>query len=206
MNKNIIIRRETERDFHTVECLTREAFWDVYKPGCDEHLVAHKLRQSKSFLPDLDFVAVHDGCCIVGNIMYSVAQVIDDSGCVNSVLTFGPLSVLPEFQRQGVGAGLVRHSLTVAQKTKYSAVIIFGDPAYYHRFGFENANKFGITTADGANFDAFMALELHDHALESITGRFYEDNVFHIDPVELTEFEKAFPFREKHVTDTQLKL
>lgn len=205
MNANMIIRRETEQDYNAVECLTRDAFWDVYKPGCDEHLVAHKLRHSKAFLPDLDFVAVHDGC-IVGNIMYSVAQVINDSGCAYSVLTFGPLSVLPEFQRQGVGAALVRHSLAVARKTKYPAVIIFGNPAYYHRFGFENAKEFGLTTADGANFDAFMVLELHEHALESITGRFYEDDVFHIAPIELTEFEKAFPYREKHVTDTQLKL
>ena len=198
------IRLETERDYSAVECLTRDAFWDVYKPGCDEHLVAHKLRHSKAFLPDLDYVAVQDGR-ILGNIMYSVAQVINDGGCVHSVITFGPLSVLPEFQGQGVGAALVRHTLAVAQKTGYPAIIIFGDPAYYHRFGFENASNFGITTSDGASFDAFMALELHDRALESIIGRFYEDDVFHIDPDELTEFEKAFPYREKHVTDTQLK-
>ncbi|MDF3004915.1 MAG: Acetyltransferase [Oscillospiraceae bacterium] len=204
MNKNMTIRLETERDYSAVECLTRDAFWDVYKPGCDEHLVAHKLRHSKAFLPDLDYVAVQDGR-IVGNIMYSVAQVINDGGCVHSVMTFGPLSVLPEFQGQGVGAALVRHTLAVAQKTGYPAIIIFGDPAYYHRFGFENARYFGITTSDGASFDAFMALELHDRALESINGRFYENDVFHIDPDELTEFEKAFPYREKHVTDTQLK-
>lgn len=204
MNENIIIRLETERDYRAVEHLTRDAFWDVYKPGCDEHLLAHKLRHSKAFLPALDYVAAQDDR-IVGNIMYSVAQVINDSGCAYPVLTFGPLSVLPGFQKQGVGAALVRHSLAVARKTEYPAVIIFGNPAYYQRFGFENANKFGITTADGANFDAFMALELHDHALESITGRFYEDDVFHSDPVELIEFEKAFPYREKHVTDTQLK-
>ena len=205
MNENMIIRLESERDYRAVECLTRDAFWDVYKPGCDEHLVAHKLRHSKAFLPGLDYVAVYDDR-IVGNIMYSVAQVINDGGCVHSVLTFGPLSVLPEFQGQGVGAALVRHTLAVAQKTGYPAIIIFGDPAYYHRFGFENASNFGITTSDGASFDAFMALELYDHALESINGRFYEDDVFHIDPDELTKFEKAFPYREKHVTDTQLKL
>lgn len=204
MNENIIIRLEAKRDYCAVEHLTRGAFWDVYKPGCDEHLVAHKLRHSQAFLPDLDYVAVQDGR-IIGNIMYSVAQVINDSGCAYSVLTFGPLSVLPEFQRQGVGAALVRHSLAVARKTEHPAVIIFGNPAYYRRFGFENANKFGITTADGANFDAFMVLELHDHALKSIAGRFYEDEAFHIDPDELIEFEKAFPYREKHITDTQLK-
>lgn len=205
MSATITIRTETERDYRTVEHLTRDAFWDVYKPGCDEHLLAHKLRQSKAFLPALDYVAVRDGR-VVGNIMYSAAQVTGGGGYVYPVLTFGPLSVLPACQRQGVGAALVRHTLAIAKSTEYPAVIIFGNPAYYHRFGFENASKLGITTSDGANFEAFMALELHDHALKGITGRFCEDNVFHIDPVELAEFDKAFPPREKHITETQLKL
>ncbi len=203
MNKTVIIRPEIKRDYREVEKLTREAFWDVYKPGCDEHLLAHKLRQSKAFLPQLDFVAVRDGC-IVGNIMYSVAQVADSSGCVHPVLTFGPLSVRPACQGQGIGAALVRHTLAIAKTTEYPGVIIFGNPGYYHRFGFSAAEKFGIATRDGANFDAFMALALHEGALTSITGRFFEDDVFHVDPVELEEFDKAFPPREKHVTDTLL--
>lgn len=198
-----IIRIETERDYRAVEHLTREAFWDVYKPGCDEHLLAHKLRKSKAFLPELDYVAVIDDR-VVGNIMYSLAQVID-GGRVYPVLTFGPLSVLPGCQGQGVGASLVRHTLALARKTGYPGVIIFGSPEYYHRFGFAGAEKYGIATANGENFDAFMALELRQGALRGITGRFCEDSVFHIDPEELLEFEKTFPYREKHVTDTQLK-
>ena len=204
MSTTMILRPEAEQDYRAVEHLTREAFWDVYKPGCDEHLLAHKLRQTEVFLPELDYVAVMDGR-IVGNIMYSLAQVIDSSGCAHLVLIFGPLSVLPDCQGQGVGAALVRHTLTLARKTGYPGVIIFGNPGYYHRFGFQNAEKYAITTADGENFDAFMALELHQGALRNITGRFCEDAVFHIDPMELLEFEKAFPYRKKHVTDTQLK-
>ncbi|HWP51228.1 MAG TPA: N-acetyltransferase [Clostridia bacterium] len=204
MSAIISIRPETERDYRIVENLTRDAFWDIYKPGCDEHLLAHKLRQCKAFLPELDFVAVHDDC-IVGNIMYSVAQVIDDSGCAHPVLTFGPLSVLPACQKQGVGAALVRHTLAIARKISYPAVVIFGRPYYYHRFGFVNAEKFGITTREGTNFDAFMALELHKGALKGITGKFNEDAVFDIDTAEVEVFDKAFPYREKHVTETQLK-
>ncbi|TCL58819.1 hypothetical protein EDC14_104033 [Hydrogenispora ethanolica] len=83
--------------------------------------------------------------------------------------------------------------------------MIFGNPAYYHRFGFVNAAKFKITTGDGENFEAFMALELYEGALEGIAGKFHEDPVFQVDPVELAAFEAKFPYKEKHVTDTQLK-
>jgi predicted N-acetyltransferase YhbS len=54
---NISIRHEEEKDFRTIEELTREAFWDLYKPGCDEHLVVHKMRNVESFIKELDFVA-----------------------------------------------------------------------------------------------------------------------------------------------------
>lgn len=203
MSTAVIIRQETEKDYRAVEELTRDAFWDVYKPGCDEHLLAHKLRQSTAFLPQLDFVAVRDNC-VVGNIMYSVAQVVDSGDQIHPVLTFGPLSVKPAYQGQGVGIALVQHTLSLAKTIGYPGVIIFGNPSYYHRFGFANAEHFGISTRDGINFDAFMALALHQGALKGITGRFFENEVFHVDPAELAEFEKAFPKREKHITDTQL--
>ena len=73
------LRREEPGDYDEVEHLTRDAFWDVYKPGCDEHLVAHRLRTSPRFVPQLDLVAL-DGERIVGNIMYSRASIMDDSG------------------------------------------------------------------------------------------------------------------------------
>ena len=199
MSVNISIRNEIERDYGIVEHLTRDAFWDIYKPGSNEHLLAHNLRQCKAFLPELDFVAVHDDY-IVGNIMYSAAQVTDDNGCAHPVLTFGPLSVLPAFQKQGVGTALVRHTLAIARKIGYPAVVIFGKPEYYHRFGFVNAEKFQITTKEGTTFDSFMVLELHEGALKGITGRFNEDAVFDIAPSELEVFDKYFPYREKHVT------
>ena len=71
---NVLIRLEQPGDYRTVEELTRDAFWDVYKPGCDEHLVAHRLRSHPDFIPKLDFVAL-DGDRIVGNIMYSLSLI-----------------------------------------------------------------------------------------------------------------------------------
>ena len=200
----IQLRLETEKDYRKVENLTREAFWDVYKPGCDEHLVLHNLRKSPAFIPELNFVAMRNGE-IVGSIVYSRAKVVDRARKEHEVLTFGPISVLPSCQRQGIGSRLIEHTKALAADLGCKAVVIFGNPAFYHRFGFRNAADFSIATAEGENFDAFMALELYEGALKGISGRFYEDPVFHVDPKELESFEKNFPPKEKHVTDTQLK-
>ena len=201
---NFIIRREIESDYDEVEYLTTDAFWDIYKPGCVEHLLAHKLRKIPAFIPELDFVAVMDDQ-IVGNIMYSRAIVADESGSGHEVLTFGPLSVLPAFQKKRIGSALVEHTKKLAATMGWKAIIIYGNPNFYCRFGFEGAERFNLSTADGQNFVAFMALELYKDALCGITGRFREDPVFQIDEDELESFEKRFPYREKHVTDTQLK-
>lgn len=199
----IEIRPENENDHSETEALTREAFWDVYKPGCDEHLVLHNMRHIPAFIPELDFVAVYQDR-IIGHIIYSKAKVIDQNDLAHDVLSMGPVSVLPEYQGKGIGSQLIKHSTAVAAKMGFNAVIIFGNPEYYSRFGFKNAEKYNITTSQGDNFDAFMALELYEDSLKGVEGRFHEDPVFHVDEKELVEFEKRFPFREKHVTDTQL--
>lgn len=200
---NISIRLENDNHFRTVENMTREAFWDRYKPGCDEHLIVHKIRKTKAFIKELDFVAC-DEEKIVGNIIYSKAKVISDNNEEFEVLCMGPLGVLPSYQGKGIGTLLMKHSIQVAKSLGYNAVVIFGDPNYYHRFGFENAKKYNIQTSQGDNFDAFMALELYEGSLEGISGKFYADPVFEIDKDELTIFEKQFPHKEKHFSGKQL--
>ncbi len=201
---NIKIRQENDSDYEEVESLTREAFWDIYKPGCEEHLLVHKLRKVSSYIPELDFVAVLDDR-IVGNIIYSQSKIADSEDVTHEVITFGPISVLPSLQKKGIGSALIAHTKKLAENMGYKAIVIFGNRAYYHRFGFKSAESFGITTAEGANFEAFMVMELYDCALQGITGKFYEDPVFYIDKEELEEFEKKFPHKKKHVTDTQFR-
>jgi predicted N-acetyltransferase YhbS len=200
----MIIRLENKNDYREVENLTREAFWDIYKPGCDEHLIVHKIRNTSCFIPDLDFVAVQDNQ-IVGNTIYSKSKVMDKDNNEHQVISFGPISVLPSLQKKGIGSTLIKHTTEIAKEMGYKAIFIFGNPAYYHRFGFENAERFGISTAEGLNFEPFMALELYKGSLKGISGRFYMSPVFMVSQEELEDFEKSFPHREKHVTDTQLK-
>lgn len=193
-----IIRLEAPGDARKVERLTRDAFWNLHRPGASEHLIAHKLRSSPAFIPQLDFVAEAPDKRLLGNIMYSESSIETPSGKRFATITFGPLSVQPEFQTQGVGAALVRHSLDEARRLGHKVVIIFGHPEYYPRFGFVPAERFGITTAEGDNFDAFMALELVPGALQGVSGRFHDAEVFHqIEAEELAEFDSHFPIKRK---------
>lgn len=201
----ITLRPEESRDYRIVEELTRDAFRDLYKPGCDEHLVAHNMRNIPVFVKELDIVACDDEK-VVGYIMYSKAEIINDNNEEHEVLCMWPLAVLPSYQKQGIGSLLMKETAEKAKQLGYKGVIIFGDPNYYHRFGFVDAKTYGIQTPEGQNFDAFMALELYPNSLQWISGKFYADKVFETDKEELQEYEKTFPYREKHVTDTQLKM
>lgn len=188
----LTIRLETPQDYREVENLNREAFWK--EGGCDEHYFMHKLRQIEEYIPSLGFVALH-GARIVGNIAYMKNRVVDEEGVERWVLTFGPLAVLPVFQRQGIGEALVRHSADAARTMGWPGIVIFGHPTYYPRLGFVNAGQFGITTADGKNFDAFMAMELMPGAMQDICGRYMDHPVFHIDKEALAAFDKTFSKR-----------
>ena len=200
---NISIRLEEENDFKIVEHMTREAFWDLYKPGCDEHLIVHKIRKVPAFVKELNFIA-YEKDRIVGNIIYSRAKVVNEENKDFEVLCMGPFAVLPSDQKKGIGSLLLKHSIEEARQLGYKAIIIFGNPDYYQRFGFRNAEKYKIQTSWGENLDAFMALELYDGSLMGISGKFYEDEVFKTENEELEDFEREFPYKEKHVTDTQL--
>ena len=116
------LRPETEADFRAVEETTREAFWNLHAPGCLEHYLVHVLRDHADFLPDLSFVAAH-GAEIVGSIFYSRSRVE-----TTPTVTFGPLSVLPVYQRRGVGTALVEHTTALCREKGLRAVLIYGDP------------------------------------------------------------------------------
>lgn len=194
---HISIRNETPADYRIVEELTREAFWgSMDHPTCDgEHLLVHKLRDLPCFVPELDFVAEVEGK-IAGHIIYSLAKVMTPDEREIEVLSFGPLSVHPNYKNRGVGAALLRRSIARATGLGYRAIIFYGHPDYYPRFGFRRASRYGIVSADGSSRDALMATELYDGALDGITGRFIEDEVYEVDPEEAAEFEKAFPYKE----------
>jgi predicted N-acetyltransferase YhbS len=201
---NILIRKSTEKDYYQTEMITRESFWNLYRPGCVEHLILHNMRKSDCYLSELDLVAVYENR-IVGHIISTKAKVTDPMNKEHEILCAGPLSVLPEFQKQGIGSELMNASILLAKESGYAGMILFGNPEYYHRFGFRNAKEYNITTKDGQNFEPFMALELQKDGLTGIQGRFFEDSSFEVRDDELTEFETNFPPKVKLKTATQFE-
>jgi predicted N-acetyltransferase YhbS len=169
----LTLRITEKKDYKKTEELTRAAFWNKFKPGCDEHYLLHQLRKSPIFIKELDYVAEENGE-IVGNIVYSTAKIVSDDGGEYEALTFGPVSVWPHLQKKGIGSALIRLTLDKAKEMGFKGVIIYGDPAYYPRFGFVNAMKYGILTRDGESMEPFMALELIPDGFKGITGRFME--------------------------------
>ena len=113
MNNEYTIRPETPADYRETETLTRDAFWNVYQTGCMEHYILHVLRRDPAFVPELDLV-MEKGRKLIGHVMYMRSEVRADDGRVLPTMTFGPISIAPEYQRQGYGAILLRHSLEAA--------------------------------------------------------------------------------------------
>lgn len=191
-SKNIKLRNEKASDYRTVEELTREAFWNHHVPGCDEHYLLHIMRNADSFINELDIVAEVDGK-IVGNIVYTKGKIVTDDGNRNEVISFGPLSVLPEFQGRGIGGMLIEHTKTIAKGLGYKAILIYGDPDYYSKFGFVAAETYKIGTADNMYAVPLQAIELIQGALLNCSGRFFEDAIYDVDEAAAKEFDKGFP-------------
>ena len=201
---NINIRPEEEKDYRTVEEITRDAFWNFFVPGACEHFLLHNLRKSSSFIPELDLVATYEDK-IIGHILYTLSEIKDETGKSHQVVTFGPLSVLPEFQNKGVGLALIKHSVKLASNMGYKAVVILGYPDYYKKSGFLNGKKFGISGPDGNFPKALMVLELSPGALNGIHGKFIESPDFAVDETELEKFDSTFSYKEKFETESQKK-
>lgn len=190
------IRLETESDHQTVENITRKSFYNLYVPGCAEHYLVHIMRGHEDFIPELDLVIELDGQ-VIGNIMYTKAKLTDEAGNEKEILTFGPVSILPEYQRKGYGKKLMEYSFEKAVSLGYDIVVIFGSPANYVSRGFKSCKKYNICSEDGRYPAAMMAKELVPHALD---GRkwFYRDSpVMTIDEKEAARYDDALEKMEK---------
>ena len=198
---DIELRLEEKKDYFIVENITREAFWNHHVPGCDEHLLIHNLRKTNEFIKELDFVAINNSN-IIGNIVYVKAKVINNDMEYN-VLTFGPISVLPEYQNNGIGSKLINHTVKLSKEMGYKGIIIYGDPEYYKRFGFKESKQYKITNKDKKYPAALLVLELYPNALNGIEGIFDEGKAYEIDSNEIEEFDKKFIKKEKGYSKTQ---
>ena len=179
---DISIRKEQEKDYRRVEEITRAAFSYPERIerggiGCPyEHWIVNELRKRDGIL-ELSLVAEVDNI-VVGHIICSKAEVISSNGAI-PVLNFGPLSVLPEYQRKGVGKALINSMICKAGKLGFGAILFFGRPEYYPQFGFKEASIWGITDSNGYNYPAFMGMELvSGYLLYAKGGKYYESDIY----------------------------
>lgn len=197
--KNLTIRLETEKDYRAVEELTREAFWNVYKPGADEHYYVHQMRQHPDFIPELAFVLELDDK-IVGSIMYTRAWLEGENGTRKEILSFGPLCVAPEYQRQKFGKILIEHSFEAARKMGYDVNVIFGNPSNYISRGFVSCKKMNVSfVADGSFPTALLVCELVPNALGGKKWMYVPSTAADCceDTAAVEAFDKTFPPKEK---------
>ncbi|HHU92905.1 MAG TPA: N-acetyltransferase [Halanaerobiaceae bacterium] len=191
------IRNEKETDYRRVEEITRKAFWNLYAPGCDEHYLVHIMRTHKDFIPELDFVIEVDGQ-VIGNIMYTKAKLIDESGEEKEILSFGPVSILPEYQRRGYGKKLIEYSFEKAAVLGYDVIVIFGNPGNYVSLGFKSCKKYNVCLENGIYPTAMLVKELKPGTLD---GRkwVYLSPDFDIDQKEAERFDEGFePWEKKY--------
>ncbi len=192
----ITIRNERESDRALVEHITREAFYNQYIPGCTEHYLVHIMREHPDFIPELDFVIEADGR-IIGNIMYTKACLTGENGKEKTVLTFGPISILPRYQRKGYGKLLMEHSFQQAVALGYDTVVIFGSPANYVSSGFKSCKKYGVSVENGTFPTAMLVKELIPGALSAAEWIYHDSPVMHIDEEEALRFDDTFPRKER---------
>ena len=194
-----IIRQERKEDHREVENLIREAFWNVYRPGCSEHYVMHTLRDDPAFIRALDLVMEKDGR-IIGQNMFMKTVIEVDNGGILPVLTMGPIGILPAYKRQGYGKALLDESLERAAALGFGAVLFEGNIAFYGHSGFVHASRFGIRYHDlpeDADASFFLCKELIPGYLRDVTGIYQTPRGYYVDDAEVEAFDAGFPPKEK---------
>jgi putative acetyltransferase len=201
-DKTMHIRNEAAADYGRVEEITRKAFWNLYIPGCNEHYLVHIMRSHEDFLPELDLVIEVDGQ-IVGNIMYTKAKLIDEAGEEKNILTFGPVCILPEYQRRGYGKELMAFSFELAVVFGYDVIVIFGNPGNYVSRGFKSCQKYNVCLEGGIFPSAMLVKELTSDVLDGRKWVYQQSPVFEIDEQEAERFDQTLEPKEKSYQPSQ---
>ncbi|WP_217898005.1 MULTISPECIES: GNAT family N-acetyltransferase [unclassified Vibrio] len=193
---------ETKDDYTQVEELTREAFWNLYFPGCNDHYLCHILREHKDFIKELTYVVELEGK-IVASIMYTHSYLINNNEEIIQTVSFGPLCVHPNYQRKGIGTALVEKTKLLAIKMGVPAITIYGDPRNYCKHGFKNGIDYQVSNMDGEYPLGLLVLELQPGFFGDKNWKVQQSDIFNFDQGEVNEFDKKFQEKEKKYQHTQ---
>lgn len=204
------IRLEQPADYREVENLTREAFWNVYAPGCVEHYVLNQYRSNPDFISELDFVLEVNGR-IIGHVMFSRAKIILDSPLTGELegATFGPISIHPDYKRKGYGLKLLQYAIDKAREMGIGFICMEGNIDFYKHAGFVVASTLGIhyhAEPKEAEVPYFLAQELIPGYLNGI-GTYHTPKGYYVafeNPEAFEAYEATFPPKEKKQQEGQL--
>lgn len=149
MQSKLIIRTESDADLAAITDVTIAAFQPLEISSHTEQFVIEALRSARAL--SLSLVAEINGR-VVGHIAFSPVEISDGT---QNWYGLGPVSVLPEFQRQGVGKALIAHGLALLKSMNARGCCLVGHPAYYKKFGFKNVA--GLT-CEGVPPNVFFAI------------------------------------------------
>ena len=210
------IRLERPEDYREVENLTREAFWNVYAPGCVEHYVLNQYRNNPDFIPELDFVLEEDstssptGKKIIGHVMFSKAEIVKEDGTVFPAWTFGPISIHPGYKRKGYGLKLLQYALEKAKAMGIGVICMEGKIDFYKHAGFVVASTLGIhyhAEPKENEVPYFLAQELILGYLSGIEGTYHTPKGYYVafeNKEAFEAYEATFPPKEKKLQEGQL--
>jgi len=169
MKQTVTIRKETPSDYQCVIELTEKAFETLEISEHNEGQLVDKLRKAPTFVDELSLVAELNGQ-VVGHILFTPI-IIDKEEKQFQSLILAPVSVLPEFQKIGIGGQLIVAGHQKAKELGFQSAILLGHPQYYPRFGYQAASSFGIKTQITLpSDDVFMAVELSEGGLKDVSG------------------------------------
>lgn len=164
----ILIRQEKLTDFKTVFDLIEKAFKTEELSDHKEQFLVERLRKSNVFVPKLSMVAEVENK-IVGHILVTKLKIKNDRTEFDS-LTLAPVSVLPEYQGNGIGGKLIEQAHKTAKELGYKSIVLLGHERYYPKFGYEQADKFGIELPFDVPKENCMVKELTEKGLNGVTG------------------------------------
>ncbi|MDI7260493.1 MAG: N-acetyltransferase [Thermodesulfobacteriota bacterium] len=158
----VTIRKEKLGDEQQIRTVIERAFGRI-----EEADIVDKLRQS---CPNSILLVAVSNDQIVGHILFTPVTIQAKERIIIG-MGLGPMAVIPELQRQGIGSQLVKAGLELVEETKYPFVIVLGHPEYYPHFGFVPASRYSIRSEyENVPDEAFMILVLDKEVLKGISG------------------------------------
>lgn len=164
----IKVRQEKPADFEAVFNVIEKAFKKEEFTDHREQFLVQRLRKLTAFVPGLSLIAEHENV-IIGHILLTKIKIKNGRDELTS-LALAPVTVLPEYQKQGIGGMLIEHAHKRAAEMGFESIILLGHADYYPRFGYKKASEFGIKIPFDAPDEYCMAIELTKNGLTGVSG------------------------------------